>query len=173
MTAIEDLLAKVKPATASVRVCLRGDLLGDLDLINDDLEQYDEWEPASMSDSDPRTELRARKAELEDQMREASASFRFQSIGDKAWSDLLAAHPAREGKQDEENWDATTFPAALIAASAVEPTMTVAQAEALLDGFTLNQRNSIFQTAMSACMRGVSIPFMPPSSADPVSTAKK
>ena len=37
MSAIEDLLAKVKPATASVKVCLRGDLMGDLNTCRSDL----------------------------------------------------------------------------------------------------------------------------------------
>lgn len=163
MSAIEDLLKQVKPATASVRVCLRGDLLGDLDLVNDDLEQYDGWEPSSMSDPDPRTDLKARKAELEAQMRAESAVFRFKAIGDKAWSDLLAAHPPREGKEEEENWDATTFPTALLAASAVEPAMTIEQAGQLMDGLTLNQRNTLFGASMSACVREVSIPFLRPS----------
>lgn len=173
MSAIDDLLAKVKPATASVRVCLRGDLLGDLDLINDDLDQYDEWEPSSMSDPDPRTELKARKAELEAQMRAESAVFRFRSIGDKAWSDLLAAHPPRKGKEEDENWDPTTFPTALIAVSAVEPVMTVEQAGKLMDGFTLNQRNTVMAAAYSANVRGVDVPFLQPSSDAALTTAKK
>jgi len=173
MTAIEDLLAKVKPATASVRLCLRGDLLGDLDLVNDDLDQYDGWEPSSLSDTDPRTELQARKAEIEAAMRTESATFTFRSIGDKAWSDLLAAHPARKGKEEEENWDATTFPTALLAASAVEPAMTLEQAGQLMDGLTLNQRNTLFGASMSANVREVSIPFLQPSFDAAKITAKK
>jgi len=173
MSAIEDLLAKVKPATASVRVCLRGDLLGDLDLVNDDLDQYEGWEPSSMSDPDPRTKLRASKAELEAEMRAASATFRFKSIGDKAWSDLLAAHPPREGKDDDESFDPTSFPTALLAAAAVEPTMTVEQAATLLDGFTLSQRNTVFGAAYSANVRGVDIPFLQPSFDAQIVTAKK
>jgi len=172
MSAIEDLLAKVKPATASVRICLRGDLLGDLDLLKDDLDQYDEWEPSGM-EADPRAKLRARKAELEAEMRAASATFRFKSIGDKAWSDLLAKHPPREGKDDNEPFDPTSFPTALLAASAVEPTMSVQQAGQLLEGFTLAQRNTVFAAAYSANVRGVDIPFLQPSFDAQIVTAKK
>ena len=173
MSAIDDLLAKIKPPTSSVRVCLRGNLLGDMDLIEADLAQFDGWAPSSLSDTDPRTALIAAKADLEAQMRESSATFRFASIGAEAWSDLMAAHPPREGKEDKENFDPTTFPAALISAGATDPTMTVEQAGQMLDGFTLMQRNQIFASAYAANVRGVDIPFSLPASDKAAPTAKK
>jgi hypothetical protein len=173
MRDIEDDLEQVKPTTASVLLCLRGDLLGELDLINDDLDQYDGWEPSSLSDVDPRTGLQARKAELEAQMRAESKPYRFETIGDEAWSDLLAAHPPREGKADREDFDPKTFPTALLAASAVEPTMTIEQAKRLFSRLALPQRNSLFGTAYSANMRGVEVPFLPPSSDAAPANARK
>jgi hypothetical protein len=161
-SAIEDLLAKIKPATASVRVCLRGDLLGDLDLINDDLNQFDGWEPSGM-EVDPRTDLRARKAELEAEMRAESATFRFENIGELAWSNLLAKHPAREGKEEEEAFNAATFPVPAIAASCVDPKMTVKQVEQLFVPFTLTQRRMLFNAAYAANVRSVDVPFLQPN----------
>lgn len=172
MGAIEDLLAKVKPATASVRVCLRGDLLGELDLINDDLTQYDGWEQTGMG-ADPRTDLQARKTVLESEMRDDSAVFTFETIGDKPWSDLLAAHPAREGQGEVENFNPDTFPVALLAASSVEPKMTAEQVGVLFDSFTLSQRNGLFGAAYSANVRGVDIPFSRPAFDATVAFAKK
>jgi hypothetical protein len=173
MSSIDDILTQVKPATASVRVCLDGDLLGDLDLINEDLAQYDGWESDSLSDVDPRAKLKARKAELEALIRAKSATFRFHNIGDKPWSDLHAAHPPTEGKEDSEDFDPATFPTALIAAAAVDPVMTLEQAGALMDKFTLTQRNMLFGTAYRANIRGVDVPFLQEPSAAPQPTAKK
>jgi hypothetical protein len=175
MTAIEDLLAKVKPATASVKMCLRGDLMGELDIVNDDLSQYDEWEPSSMSDLDPRVPLLARKRELQEQMRAESQVFSFKSIGDKAWSDLLAAHTAREGNEADESggFNQATFPVPLVAAASFEPLMTEEQVGQLFDSLTLNQRSTLFMTAYSANVRGVEIPFLSDSSAKTAGHAKK
>ena len=173
MSAIDDVLAKIKPPTASVRVCLRGDLLGDLDLINEDLAQFAGWVPTSLSDPTPRAELLAAKAELETQMRAESATFRFQNIGDEAWSDLNAAHPPREGRENKENFNAATFPTALISAAATDPTMTVDQTKTLLNGFTLTQRNQIFASAYAANVRSVDVPFLPPAFDKAQSTGKK
>lgn len=172
MSAIEDLLAKVRPATASVRICLRGDLLGDLDLINDDLEQLEGWKPSGM-EADPRTDLRARKAALEAEMRAESATFRFENIGDLAWSDLLAKYPTREGKEEVEAFNAETFPVPAIAASCTDPKMTTTQVEKLFVSLTLTQRRSIFNGAYAANIRGVDVPFLQPSFDAAQITAKK
>lgn len=169
--AIAALLKQVKPAQASIRLCLRGDLLGQLDLIRDDLGRHDGWTPDALSDTDPRVELRADLAALEQEMRDATAVFTFQSIGDKAWSDLLAAHPAREGQ--EESFDPATFPVALIAASGMDPVMTEDDVRELFDVFTLQQRNALFSAAYSANIRGVDIPFLSASFDVEAVTARK
>lgn len=170
MSAIDDLLKKVKPATASVELCLRGDLLGDIDLIDDELDRLKDWEPESLSDADPRKALEARRRELQDQMAEESQIFRFQSVGDKTWSDLLAEHPAPEGSDGK--WDPQTYPAALVAASSVEPKMSVEDVERLFDAFNMSQRNTLFSAAWSANQRGVDIPFSQGSFDVGASTAK-
>lgn len=168
---IAALLAKVKPATAAVRMCLAGDLLAERDLLRDELAQHDGWEPGDLSAADPRTALREQLSALEERMRANTAEFRFQALGEKAWSDLLAVHPAREGK--DEQWDSGTFPMALLAASAVEPAMTVADVEQLFDAFNLDQRSNLFHAAYSANIRGVDIPFSSASYAAGGDTAKK
>lgn len=175
MTAIEDLLAKVKPATASVRVCLRGDLLGELDLINFDLEPLQNWEPSSLSDPDPRTELLEQKDNLEKLMRTDSATFTFTNIGDKPWSDLMAAHPSPKDDKgnDKFDYDPQTFPVSLVAAASVDPKMTQTQAEKLFDNFTLTQRNIVFSCAYRANVRGVDIPFSQPAFDVTAASAKK
>ena len=154
---IDALLAKVKPATAAVRMCLAGDLLAQRDLIQDELLQFDGWEPEDLSAPDPRTALRSRLKAVEAEMRSNTATFQFRAVGEKAWSDLLAAHPPREDKK--EMWDPATFPTALIAASAVDPIMTPDEAGRLLEAFNLDQRNTLFGAAYSANIRGVDIPF--------------
>lgn len=171
-TAIEDLLAQFKPTTASVRVC-SGHLQGELDLVTDDLAQYDDWEPANLSDVDPRIDLRARKAALNAAKRETSTAFTFQVIGDRPWSDLLAAHPPRKGKEDEENFNPETFPVALCASASVEPKMSEDQFGRLFNSLSSTQRNTIFNTAFAANTRGIEVPFSLPVSEGTSAFVKK
>lgn len=175
MSAIDEILRKAKPATAGVRICLDGSLLGEIDLLEDRLSELAGWEPVSLSDPDPRTELRAKLQELKDQARadQNQQEFRFQALGDKAWSDLLAAHPAREdNEEDAGRWDSTTFPAALVAAASVDPVMQVEDVERLWAVLNGHSRNLLFTTAYSANVRSVDVPFSPGSSGAADATAR-
>lgn len=174
MSSIDSILAKAKPATAAVKLCVDGSLMADIDLLNDELAEYAEWTQGSLSDKDPRTDIRKRLDDLREQARQDDRSqvFRFRSLGDIEWSDLLAAHPPRPDVEDEVRWNSTTFPAALVAASAVDPELTVADVEKLWGIFNAWQRDTLFTTAYSANMRGVDIPFSPASSGEEASTGK-
>lgn len=79
-----------------------------------------------------------------------TATFKFASIGRVGWEKVLDDHQASDEQQAEYRqeqldrdvpllmvgalrWNRETFPPALIAASCVDPEMTVAQAQALWD----------------------------------------
>lgn len=169
---IDAIISGITPAQASTDLCLRGDLLSEADRLNEQLNEFEGWEPSSLSDVDPRTPIRARLNELREEMRASTKTFEFQTLGDREGSDLMAAHPpTKDDKgEDEGAWNAQTYPVALVAASAIRPTMTVKQAEKLFDKLNLAQRSQLFMAAYRANNRQVDIPFFAAGSAPADST---
>lgn len=169
---IDSILSNLKPVEAKVSICMRGELYADLDELTARLEQYDGWEQSSLSDVDPRIELRAKIAALRAEMDEHSQTFRFRALGGKEYSDLGAAHPPTKNDkgEDEGAWNAQTYPVALVAAAAIEPEMTVEQAGRLFDLLSLDQRTKVFMAAYRASNRSVDVPFFEAASEPAAST---
>jgi hypothetical protein len=77
--------------------------------------------------------------ELEDQMEAAKTSFTFRAIGRKAWADLVAKHPPTKAQlkvDPQADVDPESFPVAAIAASCVEPALTLEQAQRIESAVT-------------------------------------
>jgi hypothetical protein len=69
-----------------------------------------------------------RLAEIEDEFEQRMLEFRFRSIGHQAWADLISKHPpTRKQLADNRQLDHNpeTFPYVAMAASCVDPVMTV------------------------------------------------
>lgn len=166
MSDIKDILAKITPVKAEARICLDGDLYLQRDRVRERLDALDGWEASALSDTDPRVHLRDELAAIEQRMRDAQVTFVFTAIGDRASSDLLAAHPSPKDDKgaDKYAWNPQTYPVALVAAACVDPKMTVADVEALFDRCNLDQRNTLFGAAFAANNRSLDVPFLLPAS---------
>lgn len=166
MSTIEEVRARLKPVQAEAHVCLDGSLFRERDQINEELDQFRAWEPSTLSDVDPRKPLQEALADVEKRMRDETVPFVFRSIGDKASSDLLAAHPSPKDDKGEERFafNPATYPVALCAAASMDPLMSVADVEFLFDGLNLNGRNKLFNAAYSANNRSIDVPFLSPAS---------
>lgn len=154
---IADVLASARPRETEVKLCLSGDLAAEADRLK---AQLDEMRPrlatGSLADVDPRTAVQAELDEIYALMRENLVTFRFRSLGHKAWSDLKAAHP---GRTDDELWNPDTMAAALVAASAIEPEMTPEDAEALFEVINATQRGELWAGAYGAQVGETRVPF--------------
>jgi hypothetical protein len=135
MTSISDILKRAKPRERTVPICIRGDLAGEVERLAEEISKVSsDWEPADLTEEHPARALAARLKEVREEAKAAEVPFTLRYIGDKAYSDLLAAHPS----QDEgQLFDAQTFPRALIVASCVDPVMTAEEAADLFE--VLNQ----------------------------------
>lgn len=91
------------------------------------------------------------------------AEFRFRALSARAYSDLLAAHPPREGVQETAN--AATLPGALVAASCVDPVMTAEEYAELAEVISHAQAEALFDAAWTVNTQQVSVPFSLASSA--------
>jgi len=163
---MQDILSSTRPVKAEATICLDGELVLERDRIQAEIDNHADWEQVSLSDVDPRTALQERLADVEARMREASQTFVFRSIGAKASSDLLAAHPSPKDENGEAQYafDPQTYPTALVAAASVEPAMSVKEAEQLFELLNLDQRNKVFGAAYGANNRSVDVPFSLPAS---------
>lgn len=102
-----------------------------------------------------------RIADLESRIESSAIRFKFAALSFRAWNDLLAAHPPTKAQlkaaaEKSTSWrdrvtldhNPDTFPAALVAACAVEPEMTVEQADQLADAFGPDQFEMLYRTAL-------------------------
>jgi hypothetical protein len=172
MSDIDTIIDTVTPAEATTEICIRGDLLAKADDLHRALDEHAEWEPSHLSGPDPRAPLREQLKQLHDEMRASTVRFRFRTLNDKEASDLLAKHPSPKDDKGLEryDWDPQTYPAALVAACALEPVMSEEQAGRLFDRLNLTQRNELFGTAWRANNREVDIPFFEAASAPAANT---
>lgn len=159
----EDLFDKIKPRTAEVSILL------DQDLDAEHRRLQNEWTSALREDDTTNREplapaLLQRIRDVEAECEAAKVTFRFKSVGRRAWQDLLAKHPpTKEQKRERPNadFDPQRFPAAAIAASLVEPALSVAQVVDLEEVLTSAQYDLLFGAAIDVNMGGASVPKLP------------
>jgi hypothetical protein len=154
---IEDILAKAKPREKTVMVCIRGDLAGEAERLQDELSRVSEdWEPADLSEAHPGRAIAEQLKAVHQQVREAEEPFKLRYIGDKAYSDLMAAHPSEDAN---EAFDSEAFPRALVAASCVEPVMSEEQVTQLFEVINEGEIKKLFDAAWDVHNSSDLIPF--------------
>lgn len=153
----EDVLAAAKPVERSVTVCLAGDLNVQVEEMERELSSEMKKPTTSLGGNPRERELAELIEATREEMAEHEVTFTFRALPAKKWSDLMAAHPGRAGKDEAFNLD--TFPTALLAACAVEPSLTEAQADQLGDVLNNAQYGALFDCAWQANQRELDIPF--------------
>lgn len=153
---ITDILAQAKPRERTVKVCIRGDLAGKAEQLSEELAKVsEEWEPADLTDVHPGRKVAAELKQVREQIKAAEVPFTLRYIGDKPYSDLLAAHP---GDNDNELFNAD-FPKALIAASCVDPVMTEDQTAELFQTINQGEIKRLFDAAWDVHNSSDIVPF--------------
>ncbi|MGW0626421.1 hypothetical protein [Streptomyces sp. NPDC002758] len=156
-SSIEDILKRAKPRERTVLVCIRGDLAGEAERLAAELARTNEdWEPSDLAESHPGRELAVKLKTVREQVKAAEVPFLLRYIGDRAYSDLLAAHPS--GK-DEELFNSDTFPRALIAASCADPVMSEDQVGDLFEVINEGEIKKLFDAAWDVHHASDVVPF--------------
>lgn len=159
MPDIGALLDAARPREIPVRMCLAGDLAGEVDRLQQELVRAGEgWTPGSIADVDPRLELVRQIEEARQGMLAASVEFRLRAMGSRAYRDLIALHPAPAGQKGQP-YDASTFLPALVAASCADPVMSLEQVEQLLDLINDGQAQDLFAAALAVNEEASPLPF--------------
>lgn len=158
MPDISELLAGASPREVTVQVCLAGDVGAELEALEAELGQLGEWHSTSLGEVNPAYDLQERITVARERAREAAVEFRFRALGHRAYSNLLAAHPAPEGSKGQP-YDAGTFLPAVLAACCVEPTLTPAQVDRLLDVVNDGTARTLFAAALAVNEEPSPVPF--------------
>ena len=154
---IQSILKQAKPRERTVKVCIRGDLAGQAEALSDELAKATEdWEPSDITEEHPGRVLAAKLKAVREQMRKAEEPFVLRYIGDKAYSDLMAAHPADD---DRQAFNSDTFPRALIAASCVDPVMSEEEVSALFEVINEGEIKKLFDAAWDVHNSSDIVPF--------------
>ena len=154
----DEILALAKPRETEITLCLAGDLAAEADRLTRALDELDRPRPgASLADGAGRGQLLAELEEVRELMKSAEVTFRFRAMGDKAWSDLVAAHPSTNPAQD---FDPMSMQPYLIAGSSLEPKMSLEQVGQLLERINESQRDELFGAAWRANKAAVSVPTL-------------
>ena len=157
MASIDDIIKQATPRERTVQVCIRGDLAGEAERLAAEVAKVSEdWEPSDLAEEHPGRALAAQLKEVREQARAAEVPFTLRYIGDKAYSDLLAAHPSSDAN---ELFDSVAFPKALIAACCVDPVMTVDQATELFEKLNQGEIKKLFDAAWDVHNSSELIPF--------------
>ncbi|MET8982141.1 hypothetical protein ABZX85_41815 [Streptomyces sp. NPDC004539] len=145
MPDITEILKAATPRQRTVQVCVRGDLASEVERLTDELARVTEnWEPESIADEHPGRRIAAELKTARDAAKAAEVPFLLRYIGDRAYHDLLAAHPSENAN---ELFDDRTFPKALIAAACVDPKMTAEQAAELFEAVNQGEQKKLFDGA--------------------------
>lgn len=156
MTTIDDLLAEITVREKTVKLLLRQDLLDEHARL--DAELVATLNTDAEENRDPLgPELADRLLQFETEIEQAKRPFRFRAIGKKAWADLLAQHPPTRDQtmiNARIDHNPKTFPAAAIAASCVDPKMTVEQVGQLEEKLNLAQFEILWGGCLDANVGG-------------------
>lgn len=123
-------------------VTVRGDLLGELSRLEDELARLREArdDGDTSLDDDDLIATAEKITDLRRQVRASSREFRIVSIGDRAWSDLMIKHPPRpEDKKEGLPWNIETFYQEALSQCIAEPKLTVADADKLMEVLSASQ----------------------------------
>lgn len=166
MATIEEILARAKPRTEVVSICLAGDLRAEHNRLTAELDRLAEQSVGNKmaSGNGEAHAVAAQIQQLEADMGKAEQEFRFQGISEDALEALRERFPPREGKR--ETWNVSAAGPALVAACSAEPPMTEAQAELLRKSLAQGDWDTLVEAAWTAtASRDQSVPFSARASA--------
>lgn len=170
----DDIKAKLKRARrrqATEEVCLRGDLAGEFEQLEVQLEALPKSNKLA---GDPeRTRLQEAMDRVRADMQADTVPFTLRALPDTPYQELVDAHPPRRDGDEVNASDArwgfnwSTFPRALIRACTVEPVLDDEDWALLFGedvGLSPGQLARLREVALTVNGRSVDVPFSPAAS---------
>jgi hypothetical protein len=163
MSALSDVLAHAKRPERRVPVCLRGDLIAEIEALNDELLNFRTGlnNQATLASKGDERKVAQRIQELQEEMRQATIEFRLQGLNRSEWAALVADHPpTQEQAREGYVYNIETLPADLIRRCLMDPTPTDEEWAQLLDNITSGQFEGLAEVATTVSRtKVVDVPF--------------
>jgi hypothetical protein len=131
----DDVLKKASPPTRALPLCLAGEVLEEIDELEQRLERTPA--PTSLGDS-TRREIAEAILAAQERMHESTVVFHLRAMpvrGEGGWTAFMIRQPERAQNESRETYQARLFPwyAELVSRTVVDPAMSVQQVEELAD----------------------------------------
>lgn len=169
MIDLDAALAAAQRPQKTVSLCLRGDLVAEIESLDEQIEKAEAERADSMGRTTELKRLRKRRDELvaEAEAEDSKYPFVITGLSDPEWQELISAHPARDDNDADGvfGYNTSTFFDALVRA-ALGSSVTEAQWIKLRDTLSSGQMEELRDAALKVSRRRVDIPKSPPSSAD-------
>lgn len=165
---IEDAFAEAKLPERTVLVCLRLDLVAQMEQMDKELAEAKRTGEDSLAGGSRLRGLAERLEALTAEMNEKSVQFRLRALGRRPYRKLRDKHPPREDNDSDRmaGFNQDNFHEALLRASVAEPDLDDAQWRRFLDDMiTQGQYETLYLTALSLNHRDVDVPFSRTASA--------
>lgn len=146
---LDDFLGAYRAPRKSTRVTMRADLLAEHAQLKDDYQAAMRGDMAE-NRLPVAPAIRDRLAQLEDEIGESEFTFTFEALPRGEYVALVGEHPPRpEDTKGGLPFNADTFSPALIAACAVEPTMSIEDADRMLGKLSPGQFDKVWTAVVA------------------------
>ena len=163
---VKALIRQAKLPERTVQVCLRADLVAEMEQAERELAEAQREISGSLAAGSRVREIAERIEALRRDMLDHTVEFRLRAMPRPVWTAFLAEHPPRKtesGEVDErDKWigvNTDTFFPALVRRSVVEPELDDDDWDALDQSLTSRQFDDLSDAAWSLNRREVDIPF--------------
>lgn len=165
-TFTERLAAASRPVRV-VPVCLRGDLVAEVQRLEEQLQQARRASVDTLAGRGDARRIAEQIEALREQMLEATEEFRLQGVNARVWQQLVVENPPRPNDaQDRQlGYNAESFFPALVRACVVSPELDDDAWATLLDVLSFGQFDELAGAALAASRYKVDVPFSPAASA--------
>lgn len=158
---IESIIDEAEPAQTAVTICVKGNLKAEYERLEAQLGDMGQA-ATNLAGDRPGADTAARMVELREQMKTYERAFVMRAVTPRrAWRNLQAKRPVKTPEMDDEAFADLYHPwvCSVVAASALDPAMTVAQAERLADKLSDGDWGKLANAAWKVNDSSSEIPF--------------
>lgn len=156
MQDIKALIATAKRPARTVELCLRGDIVADIETAMRDLAIAQEFKDETEVDR-----LAKLIIALKEEMSDSVVQVRLEAMQRDKWLEMLAMHPGRPGEEPDDSlgFNPKTMYPDMIRSSWATPELEPADLEALLAELNDGQFSELAEAAFAVNTRGAVVPF--------------
>lgn len=166
MSELSTRLKSARLPERTVVICLRGDLVAELEELERAYTEAVNRPATSLADGGEAAEIATKVEAMRAEMSGEMLTIRLRALPRRRYNEMIAEHPPRLGDDgnvvDEDStfgYDASTFFEALVRAAIIEPELDAGDWDALDAILTDNAFQQLANVAVMLNRRGVDVPF--------------